>query len=298
MNQDHKQLLHDAFEAYLLQFDYHLDPTENPLPYDFDDIDLYQWNPLADILVKDELQEITNILNRWHNELLRWHAWNNIISTYNEDAAWELRYEFLEALAHHCLLMPSTIRDTFTFVSTNSMHQVHLSIDRNHPDSLEGEPKTPDEKPKHLTRRAKENRLADLIKKWPESVKYFEKLKNIDNHIYRHSTSNYRNLNSHAIGPRLGIGFTRAVSRYLKLATAMVLQPDGTYAETSVPGKISVCYGFGGTPPLDMEKARIDNLAQYQLARECYTCYRHLLSAGMKCMPLKGQRPNLGAADA
>ena len=48
-----------------------------------------------------------------------------------------------------------------------------------------------------------------------------------------------------------------------------------------------VSYGFGGTPPLDMEEARIANLEQYQRAHACFESYRRILSAAMAEMPFK-----------
>jgi len=235
-------------------------------------------------MVKDELRELTNNLNHWHGSLRRWQAWNTIIQPYDPDDAWELRREFLEALAHHCLLTPSSIRDTLTFVATNSIHQVRLMASKEYRDYLEGDPKNPSEKPKHLTRRQKEKRLADLISIWPDAPEFMASLRKIDDEAYRNLTSDYRNRNTHSIGPRLGIGITSTVVRSVQQATMMSKQPGGKYMPTPIPGKMSVSYGFGGTEPLDMEKARAANLNQYRRARECYTKYRGLLSASLASM--------------
>lgn len=67
----------------------------------------------------------------------------------------------------------------------------------------------------------------------------------------------------------------------------MTKQPDGAFACIPQPDRWVVCYGFGGTPALDMEEARIANLAQYIRARACYELSRALLSAGMVAMKLK-----------
>lgn len=286
MSADRNDLLRTAFEAYLVRLnDDRLEPSENYLPYDFEAIDAHQWRHLGSLMVKDELREITNNLNHWHSSLQRWQAWNNVIHSYGTDEAWELRREFLEALAHHCLLQPSSIRDTFTFVATNSMHQVRLMSCNAYPDYLEGDPQTPGDKLRHLTRRQKEQRLAKLISIWSEGSNFMALLRAIDSKDYRNETSDYRNLNSHTIGPRLGIGITRAVVRSVKQATNMTEQPDGTYEPTLIPGKMSVSYGFGGTEALDMEKARGANLDQYRRARDCYARYRDLLAAGLASMP-------------
>jgi len=288
MNIARNNLLRIAFDAYLLQLDEgELEPAENYLPYDFDGIDSCQWQALGDQMVKDELREITNNLNHWHGSLRRWQAWNTIIQAYGTDDAWELRREFLEARAHHCLLAPSSIRDTLTFVATNSMHQVRLMASKGYRDHLEGDPENPSEKPKHLTRRQKEKRLANLISIWPDAPEFMASLRKIDDEAYRNVTSDYRNQNSHSIGPRLGIGITRTVVRSVKQATMMSKQPDGKYMLTPVLGKMSVSYGLGGTEPLDMEKAHAANLDQYRRARKCFNKYCGLLAVGLASMPLR-----------
>lgn len=286
MNEIYSDLLRTAFNAYLQRMSSgSLEPSESYLPYDLADVDGRQWQLLGNEMVKDELRELTNILNHWHGLLQRWHAWNCVIDTYGFDNAWELRREFLEALAHHCLLQPSATRDIFTFVATNSIHQARLVSCKSYPDVLEGDPKSPNDKPKHLTRQHKEKRLADLISHWSESTAFMSSLRNINDGVYRQKTSDYRNRASHSIAPRLGIGFTRAVVRSVVQATQMTKQADGTYEPTPISGKMSVSYGFGGTPPLDMEEARIVNLEQYQRARMCYQCYRNVLTAALASMP-------------
>ena len=286
MNNDASDLLRSAFDAYLIRRKSGgLEPSEKYLPYDFDRIDEFQWRLLGNDLVTDELREVTNNLNYWHVSLARWQAWNTIIQPYSADKAWELRREFLEPLAHHCLLQPSAIRDTFTSLGTNSLHQVRLASGTDYPDYLEGDPISPGVKPKLLTRSNKEKCLADLISIWPESADFLASLHKIDDKAYRQATSNYRNLASHSISPRLGLGVTRAVVRSVEQATQMTRQPDGTYLPTPIAGKMSVRYDFGGTEPLDMEDARAANLEQYRRARECYANYRIVLSAGLASLP-------------
>lgn len=287
MTDDHHIFLREAFNSYLHQLNEgELEPTEAYLPYDLDNVDARQWIAFGREMVKDEFRETTNKLNYWHHSLVRWDAWNNVISRYKEKDAWKLRGEFLEGSVHHCLLMPSSIRDTLTFVATNSMHQVLLSVDDNYKDYLDGDPKSPSEKPKFLTRSKKEKRLNKLVSRWPIGSEFMSALRKIDDEAYRKATSNYRNLNTHSIGPRLGIGMTRAVVRSVKQATTMSEQADGTYLPTPIPEKMSVSYEFGGMQPLNMEEARVANLEQYQRARDCFVKYRDLLHTGFVEMPL------------
>jgi len=287
--EEYHQLLRTAFDAYLEQLRTGgLEPSEGFLPYDFEkEIAARQWSYPGFRIVKNELHELTNELNSWHNSLLYWNAWNKVIQPYRTDEvkAWELRSEFLEPLAFYCLFQPASSRDRFTFVVTNAMHQVRLTLEDSYKDYLEGDRKTPDEKPKYLVRKQKEKRLSKLISIWPEREEFMALLRAIDDKDYKKETSDYRNLHSHIIGPQLGIGYVRTVVRSVRENTTMTEQPDGSYIDTPT-GKMVASYSIGGTPPLDLEKAHAANLEQYRRARKCYASYRKLLAAGMEAMPL------------
>lgn len=286
MNQDqieHAELLREAFNKYLVYVhELPLKPSDKLLGYDFDFIKQRKWHTLGDAMVKCDLRELTNLINGWSNSLCRWHAWSKVIDGYQELEAWELRSEFLDSLAHECLLMPASIRDTITSVATAAFHQVRLSIDRSYRDYLEGEPETPEEKPKLLNRRQKEKRLSRLVRVWPNSNRFLEKLREINTRDYIVATCDYRNLTAHSIAPRLGIGHTRTVTRCVKQAQALEQLDNGSYFLKDIPGKLAVSYGYGGTPPLDLETVRIANLGQYEKARSCYFEYRALLEAAVE----------------
>ena len=243
MDTKYSTLLRTAFDAYLVRFDAgDMGPDERYLPYDFEQIYQHRWPLFGAEMVKDELRELTNLLNHWLGSLRRWRAWNSIIAGYEQEDAWELRREFLEALAHQCLLLPSAIRDTFTFVATNSMHQVRMARDANYPDYIDGDPTGHDEKPRHLTRRQKEQRLLKLMTPWPAATDFVSLISSLDGQDYRSATSDYRNRTSHAIGPRLGIGMTTAVVRSVEPATEHKKQANGTYEMVRIPGRMSVGY--------------------------------------------------------
>ena len=131
----------------------------------------------------------------------RWHAWSMVLDGRKEKEAWDLRIEFIDSLVHECLLMPASIRDTITSVATAAFTQVRLSIDRSYRDYLEGDPKTPKEKPKLLNRKQKEKRLSRLVQIWPNSTRFLEALREINMQDYIVATRNYRNLTAHSIGP-------------------------------------------------------------------------------------------------
>ena len=228
-------------------------------------------------MVACDLQELTNLVNHWHCSLRRWHAWNIVNAKHDEDFAWEIRREFLEASVHECLLRPSSLRDTFTSVATNALHQVRLSLGSNYPDFLEGDPCKPGEKPSLLSRKKKELRLSRITSVWVEAKDFLGALQKLDDTAYRHNTSDYRNLTSHTIGPRLGVGHTRTVTRTVEQATSLERQQDGTFADIPIPGKMPVGYDYGGTSPLDLNETRLVNLSRFAAAQLCYKGYRRLL---------------------
>lgn len=281
-------LLRTSFEEYLDKISEHqFEPKGDFLSYDFSFLKDRKWYLMSELMVDCELRELTNNINHWSYSLHRWQAWNIIIAKHDEDSAWILRREFLESIAHECLLRPSSIRDTFISVATNALHQARLSISSAYLDVLEGDPLCPSENPKHLTRRQKEVRLATIASVWPSAKVLISLFRHIDSLVYRKATSDYRNLNSHTIGPRLGVGHTRTVTRKVEPKKELKDIGGGRYEEVLVPGKIAVGYDFGGTAPLDLEEARVLNLEQFNVARSCYLQYRALLENISANIPVK-----------
>ncbi|WP_146012838.1 hypothetical protein [Herbaspirillum sp. BH-1] len=259
--------------------------TENYLPYDFDDLNAVQWRSFGRLMVKDELRELINSLNQWHVALRKWEAWNTVISLHaSEMDAWDIRMEFLEGTAHRCLYQPSSMRDMFTLLATNSMHQVYLASDPQHEDRLPSDPRDL-KSPHYPSRRQKEKFLKRQIKTAPNSTEFLDALFELDDDEYRKETSDYRNRTSHAIGPRLAIGITSTVTRSLVQAKQLQAQPNGTAISIPIPEKMVVQYGVGGTAPLAMADALNSNRGQYERAMHCYTQYRKMLSLGVAKIP-------------
>lgn len=283
---EHAALLREAFEEYLEHlYDQPPQHGKNLLSYDFDFLKARKWHGLAEAMLSCDLRELTNLINRWNSSLGRWHAWSLVLERRNELEAWELRHEFLDSLARECLLMPSSIRDTLTSVATAAFHQVRLSNEPSYSDILMGDQKTPEEKTKWLNRRQKEKRLSTVVEIWPESAHFLNALREINTPEYTKATSNYRNLTSHSIGPRLGLGQVRTVTRLVEPALKLEEVESGGFVQVNVPGKMTVSYGYGGTLPLDLEIVRSANLVQYQKARSCFAHYFKLLEATVAKIP-------------
>ncbi|MCK4493349.1 MAG: hypothetical protein KAU26_04795 [Methylococcales bacterium] len=276
----------DSFKEYLdCRDNFKLEPRCKPLTYEFDFIANKQWRShfCGEHLVRDEIRELTNCINEWSEFLRNWHPWMMVLKTKDQTEALDLQFEFINTIAHTCLLQPSSIRDTITSIATSTLHQVRLSMDSSYPDFLEGDP-TPYKKAKYLNRKQKERRLAKLSEIWEESLLFIESLRKINTDNYIKKTCDYRNLANHTIAPRFNVGHTRLVTRSVIPSTKMERQKNGTYAEKLIPNKMSVTYGFGGTAPLNLEEMRILNLEQFELTRTCYLKYKHLLKSAVSLM--------------
>lgn len=276
---EHESLLKRAFETYLSargQSDCR--PSRPYLPYDVVDLTDLRCPTFGKWLIEGELRELTNNLNAWLGALRRWHAWQAVMRDYSEGECRELEHEFVTPLATYCLFQPSALRDMITFVVANGMHQVLMSVDPTYPDRLQLD-QDPWEKPSYPTRRKKEKQLADIITRWPIGKTLLTTLGKLDDQNNRLATSDFRNRASHNIAPRLSIGVTQTVTRTVEQATRMESIGDGYFDKIPIPNKTCVCYGFGGTEPLDLNHVREINEQQFDVAVACFEHYINLLKA-------------------
>jgi hypothetical protein len=236
-------------------------------------------------MVNTELMEVTNSLHRWRGSLRRWYVWNRIIETRGEEERWSLRIEFVDVIAFFCLFQPSAVRDQFTLVATNAVHQVLLATRPGYEDMLEGEQVKPEDKVRPMTRRNKEDRLGKLVRDWPESHSFITALRLLNDESYTKFTADYRNRASHAIAPHFGFGDTQIVTRRRKQLTELVQQQDGTYVKLPVAGKMCTSYTMGGTEALNLEATWSRNRQQFSLAFRCFNAYVEMLEAMIRGMP-------------
>jgi hypothetical protein len=77
-----------------------LRPSALPFRYDLCLlIDRVVWRiPGVELMINEELRELTNEMNRWKLDLRRWNAWADVLDECPVEAAWNLRVEFVEAL--------------------------------------------------------------------------------------------------------------------------------------------------------------------------------------------------------
>lgn len=263
-----------------------LEPTGGPLPFDaLVGLDDAAWSPLGFHIVTDELRELTNGLNQWRGALRRWHAWNQVLSTRDEELSWAIQWEFVEPLVHQCLFNPSAVRDRFVGVATNALHQVQLSSVPAYEDRLLGDPSAPGERATYPSRRQKEGQLRRFTRRWPEGTAFMASLSALDDDTNRRATADFRNRASHGIAPRFSVGYTHTVSRSVTQAMRPQEQEDGRLLEEPIPGRLSVWYGYGGLAPLSLSDLWTTNCSQFRTAEACFAAYISLMNAAISTMP-------------
>ena len=96
---------------------------------------------MIDVMVRDDLSELTNILNQWAGALKRWHAWLHVLEGMPMEEAWAVQWEFIEPLVYQCMFQPSAARDRMVYVATRAFHQGRLARRDGYEDRLEFDPK-------------------------------------------------------------------------------------------------------------------------------------------------------------
>lgn len=261
-----------------------------PFPYDTCPL-IHQvaWRVPAiavDPLIEGELRELTNTLNAWRAALRRWHTWIAVLDEFTAEDAWGLQWEFVESIAFQCLFYPSATRDRFIFVATNALHQVRMTMDERYPDRLPSDPRPGHEhKGRPPSRKKGEAQLESIVSVLDGGADFMAALQSLDEERYRTLTSNFRNLASHAIAPRLTVGQTAITVRQVVPATTHVQQPNGTFEMEVVQGQQQVSYGVGGTEPLQMRDLLQANLAEFRRGSACFDAYIHVLNTAMATLP-------------
>ena len=272
-------------------------PEPKPFPYDpVPEIATAAWRVLiVDEMVGGDLRELTNSMNQWLGNLRRWHAWNQVLGKHHEDVRLETEWEWVEPLAFHCMVQPSSMRDRLVMVATHALHQVRIALDPTIKDELLGDPTSPGERGFFPSRRDKERQLRGLAGAWSAGESFVLGLGYLDDRGHRTLTADFRNRASHGIAPRFSVGFTAMVTRTREQATALEKQADGTFKVVLVPAKMSTSYGFGGTPPLSMEHARETNRSQFECARRTFDGYVALLTEAVTALQRRPEPPAEGA---
>jgi hypothetical protein len=233
-------------------------------------------------LLSADFLEIINLLNAWKHRLSSWLAWNQVLTSFNnDDFAWEVRREFVEPLAYYCMHQPSSFRDALTKFATIAVHIGNINCDTTYKDELledrEIFKRLQQEKARpyeyFLSRQKSEAQLHEKSSNWKSAISLIRFLTSLDSEVYKDSTKGWRNKSAHYIAPRFDFGDTQFVKRYVDFHEEVTSPADGGVSFFQDRSKMAVAYGFGATPSLPLSEVYFLNLQQYDSARKAmHTC--------------------------
>ena len=241
--------------------------------------------PFVDLQIKNDLQSLINCLNSWVTEMRKWQAWMPILDDYDEEARWDLRIEFVDPIAHRCLLEPSAMRDRFLRAIHFLLHHANLSVSSDFKDELKTDARTKRAfkrgdaitSSRHVSRREFEEEISLLSHGWESAHSVIGKLKELDGESVREATLDFRNAASHSIAPNFERGVALYVTRQIKYAKTIEHQSNGTVKWNDDKTRTVASYGFGERAPLQHQQTFQVIRAQVKLARDGLGAYEALL---------------------
>lgn len=268
-----RRLYEKAHQLFQEKLEVYIDQVEYPLAYGLcDQIQTVRWNlPLLDLSISNDLRETINLLHGWYNHLIDWLLWSEVLEEFEGDDAWSIRIRYIEPIAYFCMMQPSSTRERFGNIATNSLHQANLTVLKDYEDRLD------QDEHGYLSRARREKQLRRLGQTWKGFSAFQQALQKLDSKDFGRASYNYRNLASHGIAPRFEIGETNLVKRSIEPWSELVDQGDGTYQLVPHPTKKAVCYGIGGTAPLSFKDAHDACSKEYLHALATFHSYQTLV---------------------
>jgi len=191
-----------------------------------------------DSMENEYTRELLNAINQFASEINSIVIWESVISKYNEDEQFELRYEFLKLPLFYCINQPRAIKDRFIFCTAHLCNQAN-NLFKDQKDDLPEDYKI---RVKHF-----ENKVSV----WDSATALINALDNLASQSYINDTKNYRNMSHHSIPANFDHGHTNFITRtpnhvdtqkYISIEDGKEVVTEKTFRGTS--------YGFGGLEPL------------------------------------------------
>ena len=207
----------------------------------------YRWwtlpNPISGLwlvyssMLEDYSTDLANVINDLTHHVARLRAWAIVVEPMDDDAKMEVAHEFIGILGVAALSAPYAIKSRFAVAAAHLSHQANMAKD------LENWKDEFPDKNLYL------NDLEPFGRTWGKFRRFKLKVEPIAGSGFKAQTHDFRNAYNHRFSPRLLLGLSNTVTRYVDGATGVV------------------SYGVGGTPPLDLNK--VADVLQL----ECDHCY-------------------------
>lgn len=177
-------------------------------------------------MVKEYGREIANGINAFTISLRRLAAWGRVAASLTDDKErHSLLHEFVDGPVTLALITPYVLRSRVIFATAHVSHQLNLLREdawREDQLPLDGDIWF---------------ETADLQgKPWKRYSKLKLALEKLGSKGFQTVTEDFRNAFTHRFSARIGVGITNAVTRNVDA------------------GSGNVTYGFGGTPPLELDQ--------------------------------------------
>ncbi|WP_439859129.1 hypothetical protein [Pseudomonas sp. MBLB4136] len=281
-----RKLYESAHTLFMEKLETFIDKAEYPLSYDLsDEIRKVYWGPaIMELSIANDLKETINQLHCWYGHLVDWSLWIDVLKQFEGEQEWYIRRQYVEHHAFYCMLQPSSTRERFGSIATNALHQASLLLQEGYKDQLD------QDEHGYLSRRKREAQVKRLGTNYTCFAPFLQALTHLDNKSFSTASCNFRDLASHGIAPRFEQGETSFVRRYIKPWSELTKNPDGTAQFVEHPTKKAVCYDFGGTQPLSLQKAYDACWQEYLKAVQLFHAYQTLLRELLSALASRSPR--------
>lgn len=231
-------ITNDHFQQYLLASE-SVPFTGETMPYGWGALPSalpFTWAAYSE-MCKEFSQELSNTVNELTRYTHQLKVWRGIVDGADKQGKVDLAIEFVDPLATLALNLPYVVRSRFIFASAHLCHQAgRIKVSR-----------WKDDLP--LDKEIQFAQADSTGRPWKAYKNFKLKLERVGDREYQSKTLDFRNRYNHRFSPRIVIGQTGLVTRYV----------DSTSK--------AVSYGFGGQGPLTLELV-VDLLEQ-----QCKRCY-------------------------
>lgn len=181
-----------------------------------------RWFPYGQFLWEHS-RELSNSINEFRYQIGALMAWNKVVNELDQETKVRVIAEFVGPIATAALMMPYVIRSRFIYSASHLCHQANRLKHDSWKDDL------PVNEEIYFG-------IADRYgKHWSGYSNFKCALEKIANKRHREETNDFRNKFNHRYSPRIEVGLTELVSRYIG--------NDGT-----------VSYALGSSEPLKLKK--------------------------------------------
>ncbi|MCG2721026.1 MAG: hypothetical protein L6290_03275 [Thermodesulfovibrionales bacterium] len=229
-------------------------------------------------LIYDEMEpyftrEIINSINAFAEHIGTISIWDMVISKYDADDQFELRYEFLKLPMYFCLNQPRAIKERIIFCATHLCHQANLEAVKIYKDDL------PDD------RSLGEKELQKRISNWSAGNELMSTLSNMSSSKFRKAAKNYRNMTHHRIPPDIEYGLTSLVNRkgYQEDTIEYIAMEDGNPVKKKMTSK-EVTYACGGVEPIKASKILPDLKTECENGKKAFYAYWKMVNEHVRVL--------------